>query len=56
MKKEQVLSETKRKIFSGEDKAEVALEALHGVQTANKIGREFGGASDTSGAVEKGAA
>ena len=42
MKKEQVVSETKRKIFSGEFKAKVALEAIRGVQTANEIGREFG--------------
>ena len=42
MKKERVVSETKRKIFSGEFKAKVALEAIRGVQTVNEIGREFG--------------
>ena len=36
------MSETKRKIFSGEFKAKVALEAIRGVQTVNEIGREFG--------------
>ena len=36
------MSETKRKIFSGEFKAKVALEAIRGVRTVNEIGREFG--------------
>jgi len=36
------VSETKRKIFSGEFKAKVALEAIRGLQTVNEIGREFG--------------
>ena len=36
------MSETKRKIFSGEFKAKVALEAIRGLQTVNEIGREFG--------------
>ena len=36
------MSETKRKIFSGEFKAKVALQAIRGVQTVNEIGREFG--------------
>jgi len=41
-KKEQVMSETKRKIFTGEFKAKVALEAIRGIKTVNEIGREFG--------------
>ena len=36
------MSETKRKIFSGEFKAKVALEAIRGIRTVNEIGREFG--------------
>ena len=36
------MSEARRKIFSGEFKAKVALEAIRGVQTVNEIGREFG--------------
>ena len=36
------MSETKRKIFSSEFKAKVALEAIRGLQTVNEIGREFG--------------
>jgi transposase-like protein len=34
--------ETERKIFSGEFKAKIALEAIHGIKTANDIGQEFG--------------
>jgi len=41
-KKEQVVSETKRKNFSGEFKAKVALEAIRGIKTVNEIGQEFG--------------
>ena len=36
------MSETRRKIFSGEFKAKVALEAIRGIRTVNEIGREFG--------------
>ena len=36
------MSEMKRKIFSGEFKAKVALEAIRGIRTVNEIGREFG--------------
>jgi transposase-like protein len=41
-KKEQVVSETKRKIFSGEFKAKVALEAIRGIKTVNEIAQDFG--------------
>ena len=40
--KEQVMSETKRKSFTGEFKAKVALEAIHGLKTVNETGQEFG--------------
>ena len=36
------MSESKRKIFSGEFKAKVALEAIRGVKTVNEIGLAFG--------------
>jgi len=36
------MSETKRKNFSGEFKAKVALEAIRGIKTVNQIGQEFG--------------
>jgi transposase-like protein len=36
------MSETKRKNFSGEFKAKVALEAIRGVRTVNQIAQEFG--------------
>ena len=36
------MSESKRKMFSGEFKAKVALEAIRGIRTVNEIGREFG--------------
>lgn len=36
------MSETKRKIFSGEFKAKVALEVIRSVKTVNEIGQEFG--------------
>jgi transposase-like protein len=39
--KEQVVSESKRKNFSGEFKAKVALEAIRGSKTVNEIGQEF---------------
>jgi hypothetical protein len=32
------MSETKRKNFTGDFKAKVALEAIRGVKTANEIG------------------
>ena len=36
------MSESKRRNFSGEFKAKVALEAIRGVKTVNEIGQEFG--------------
>lgn len=36
------VSEKKRKVFSGEFKAKVALEAVRGVKTVNQIAQEFG--------------
>jgi transposase-like protein len=36
------MSETKRKNFSSEFRAKVALEAIRGIKTANQIGQEFG--------------
>ena len=33
------MSETKRKNFSGEFKAKVALEAIRGIKTVNEIGQ-----------------
>ena len=36
------MSETKRKNFTGEFKAKVALEAIRGIKTVNEIGQEFG--------------
>ena len=36
------MSESKRKNFSGDFKAKVALEALRGIKTVNEIGQEFG--------------
>ena len=35
------MSETKRKNFSGEFKAKIALEAIRGIKTVNEIGQEF---------------
>ena len=40
-KKEQGMSGTKRKNFTGEFKAKVALEAIRGLKTVNEIGQEF---------------
>lgn len=36
------MSEKKRKSFSSEFKAKVALEAIQGIKTLNEIGQEFG--------------
>ncbi len=36
------MSERKRKNFSGQYKAKVALEAIRGAKTVNEISREFG--------------
>jgi len=36
------MSESKRKNFTGEFKAKVALEAIRGIKTVNQIGQEFG--------------
>ncbi len=36
------MSETKRKNFTDEFKAKVALEAIRGIKTVNEIGQEFG--------------
>ena len=40
--KRQDMSENKRKIFTGAQKAKVALEALKGTKTINEIAQEFG--------------
>jgi len=37
-----VVSERKRKVFSGEIKAKVALEAIRGLKTVNEIAQDFG--------------
>src|SRR5512136_1750979 len=37
-----IVSEKKRKIFSGEFKAKVALEAIRGLKTINEIAQDFG--------------
>jgi transposase len=36
------MSEKKRKVLSGEQKAKVALEAAKGLKTVNEIAQEFG--------------
>jgi transposase-like protein len=36
------MSEKKHKVFSGEFKAKVALEAVQGVKTVNEIAQDFG--------------
>ena len=36
------MSESKRKHFSGEFKAKIALEAIRSIKTVNEIGQEFG--------------
>ena len=36
------MSERKRKVFSGEFKAKVALEAIRGIKTVNEIAQEHG--------------
>lgn len=36
------MSETKRKIFSGEFKAKVVLEAIRGIKTVNENAQDFG--------------
>jgi transposase-like protein len=41
-KKGLVVSVKKRKIFSGEFKAKVALEAMRGIKTVNEIAQELG--------------
>ena len=35
------MSESKRKIFTGAQKAKVALEAVRGTKTINEIGQEI---------------
>lgn len=37
-----VVSEKKRKVFSGEFKAKVALEAVRNIKAVNEIAQEFG--------------
>ncbi len=39
---ERVVSEKKRNIFTGTQKAKVALEAVKGTKTANEIAQKFG--------------
>lgn len=36
------MSERKRKVFSGEFKAKIALEAVRGLKTVNEIAQDFG--------------
>ncbi len=36
------MSESKRKIFTGEFKAKVAFEAIRGIKTVNEIGQDYG--------------
>jgi transposase-like protein len=36
------MSEKKRKIFSSQSKAKIALEAIRGAKTVNEIAQEFG--------------
>jgi len=36
------MSETKRKTFTSDFKAKVALEAIRGLKTVNEIGQDFG--------------
>lgn len=36
------MSERKRKVFSAQQKAKVAFEAIRGVKTANEIAQQFG--------------
>ena len=36
------MSEKKRKVFSGEFKAKVALDAIRNINTVNEIAQEFG--------------
>ena len=36
------MSEVKRKVYSGEFKAKVGLEAIRGERTINEIGRDYG--------------
>jgi len=36
------MSESKRKIFTGAQKAKVALEAVKGTKTVNEIAQEYG--------------
>ena len=50
------MSETKRKNFSGQFKAKVALEAIRGIKTVNQDWSGIWGASDASRHVEEGAA
>jgi transposase-like protein len=39
---EQVMTEKKRKNFSSQSKAKVALDAIRGVKTITEIARQFG--------------
>jgi transposase len=41
LKKEQAMSEKRRKNFTSQHKAKVALEAIRGVKTANEIAQEY---------------
>ena len=36
------MSETKRKVFSAQQKAKVALEAIKGLKTVNEVAQQFG--------------
>jgi transposase-like protein len=41
-KEAETMSESKRKIFTGKQKARVALEAVKGTKTINEIAQEYG--------------
>ena len=50
------MRESKRKIFTGAQKAKVALEAIKGAKTVNEIAQEFGVHPTQVMAMEKGIA
>ena len=50
------MSESKRKIFTGAQKAKVALAAIKGLKTINEIAQEYGVHPTPSESMEKGLA
>jgi transposase-like protein len=42
VKEEQVMSESRRKNFTGEFRTKAALEAISGIKPVNELGQEFG--------------